>query len=149
VEINLGSNNMRNTNGVIKLQGREQLVLEHNPTQIFLTMDLYDDAGTHLAHLRRNTWAFNRRERFVLQTSSPAVTSFSESPWLKILERQNGAIVLEVNMDANGRLNVFNGQFHTRKGDLVEITPHVCRIGTSVSLFGDVRECRGGSVIIG
>lgn len=149
MEINLGSNNLRNTNGVIKLHGKEQLVIEQTPTQILLTMDFYDANAGHLAHLRRNRWAFNDHERFVLHTSSPTATEFQEGPWLKVLERQTGDIVLEIRVNATGRLELVHGQFRTHRGALVEVTPHVCRIGSSMSLFGDVRECRGGPVIIG
>ena len=61
LEIRLGSNIFRNTNGVIRVQGKEQLVLELAPDQerILLTIDLYDGSGNHVAHLRRNRWAFN------------------------------------------------------------------------------------------
>ncbi len=149
MEINVGSNNLRNTNGVIKLHGKEQLVIEQTPTQILLTMDFYDANAGQLAHLRRNRWAFNDHERFVLHTSSPTAAGFQEGPWLKVLERQTGDVVLEIRGQANGRLELVRGQFHTHRGELVEVTPHVCRIGTSMSLFGDVRECRGGPVIIG
>lgn len=149
LELNLGSNSLRNTNGIIKLQGREQLVIEYSPPQIILTMDFYDGGGAHVAHLRRNRWAFNAREQFVLQTSSPAGASFSEGAWLRILERQSGTVVLEITAHSSGRLDVVNGRFCTHQGDVVELTPHLCRVGKGLTLFGDVRECRGGAVILG
>jgi len=46
IELHVGSNVFRTTNGVIKLQGKEQLVLEvrPDPPTLLLTMDLYDEA---------------------------------------------------------------------------------------------------------
>ena len=32
------------------------------------------------------------------------------------------------------------GHLYTHKGELVTISPHYCRIGTSLTLFGDVVE---------
>lgn len=149
MELNLGSNNLRNTNGVLKLQGKEQLVVEYAGSQILLTMDFYDAAGAQIAHLRRNRWAFNSREQFVLQTSSPALAAISEGAWLKIFERVTGAVTLEIVAHAEGRLDLVNGRFYSHTGDLVELTPHVCRVGKALSLFGDIRECRGGAVVLG
>ncbi len=149
MEINFGSNHLRNTNGVIKLQGKPQLVVELSATQIVLTMDFYDSGGAHIAHLRRNAWGFNRREHFVLQTSSPTLAAFTEGAWLKVFERQTGTVVLEMTAQPDGRVQMLSGHFHTHTGALVELTPHICRIGTSLAWFGDIRECRGGSVIVG
>lgn len=149
MDLNLGSNQLRNTNGVIKLQGKPQLVLELTATSILLTMDFYDESGVHVAHLRRNAWGFNRREQFMLQTSSPTVAAFAEGAWLKILERQTGATVLSVTARPDQQVEMTDGHFHTHTGALVELTPHICRIGTTVAWFSDIRECRGGSVIVG
>ena len=149
MELNLGSNNLRNTNGVLKLQGKEQLVVEYRSPQIVLTMDFYDGAGAHLAHLRRNRWAFNTREQFVLQTSSPTVSSLNESPWLKILERASGSVALEIIAQTDDRLALLNARFYSHTGDLMEVTPHLCRVGKALTLFGEIRECRGGAVILG
>lgn len=148
-EINLGSNILRNSNGVLTLQGREQLVIECALHQLLLTMDFFDETGQHTAHLRRNRWAFNTRERYILHTSSPTAAALTEGAWLKVLERQTGTVVLELTSQADARVELVNGHFYTHRGELVEITPHVCRIGTSVALFGDIRECRGGSVRLG
>jgi hypothetical protein len=41
------------------------------------------------------------------------------------------------------------GNFYTHKGELVTISPHYCRIGTGLTLFGDVAESRGGAASIG
>ena len=55
LELHVGSNVFRNTNGVVKLQGKEQLVLETHPDHmaLLLTMDLYDEQGIRIGHIRR------------------------------------------------------------------------------------------------
>jgi hypothetical protein len=149
LEIKLGSNIVRDSNGVLKFQGKEQLVLECRSGQLWLTMDFYDERGAHVAHVRRNQWAFNEGHRFVLQTNSPALAPFGSSPWVTITDRETGAVYLEAVVTPEGRIELVQGRFFTHKGERVEVTPHVCRIGPTVSHFGEVFECRGGPAAIG
>lgn len=152
LELNIGSNIFRNTNGVLKIQGKEQIVLELRPDdhELLLTMDLYDGEGTHIAHLRRNTWAFNAASRFVFATTSASSPSlFSEPSWLKVSDSQTGDPILEITPANQAKIYVVSGKFYTHKGQLVEITSHVCRIGNNLTMFGDVFESRGGIASIG
>lgn len=152
LELTIGSNVFRNTNGVVKLQGKEQMVVEFYPgeNQLLLTMDFYDNAGTHTAHLRRNAWAFNTANRYVLTTSPAALSLFTGPLWLKVSDRHSGGdVVLEVTVTPNGKIQIPNGKFHTHKGHLVEITSHYCRVVPGLTLFGDVFEARGGAASIG
>jgi len=148
-EIKLGSNIVRDSNGVFKFQGKEQLVLECRSGQLWLTMDFYDERGTHVAHVRRNQWAFNEGHRFALQTNSPTLARFGSGPWVTVTDRETGEIFLEAVMTPEGRIEMIRGRFFTHKGERVEVTPHVCRIGPTVSHFGEVFECRGGPATIG
>lgn len=151
LELNIGSNVFRNTNGVVKLQGKEQLVVEFHPeeNQLLLTMDFYDGAGSHVAHLRRNTWAFNTANRFALTTGPASLSLFNGPLWLKVSDRGNGGVVLEVTVTHSGKIQILNGKFYTHKGHLVEITSHYCRVVPGLTLFGDVFETRGGAASIG
>ena len=151
MELNIGSNIFRNTNGVLALQGKEQIVLEMKPdhTQLLLTMDLYDAEGSHLAHLRRNSWAFNEKNRFQLSTSPVALSLFTDPVWLRLTDKETGEMVLEVSVVDKERVHVLRGKFHTHKGKLVEITSHYCRMIGGITKFGDVADVRGGAVVIG
>jgi hypothetical protein len=151
LELNIGSNVFRNTNGVVKLQGKEQMVVEFHPeeNQLLLTMDFYDSAGSHVAHLRRNTWAFNTANRFAFTTGPTSLSLFDGPLWLKVSDRDNGDVVLEVMVTHSGKIRIANGKFYTHKGHLVEITSHYCRVIPGLTLFGDVFETRGGAASIG
>jgi hypothetical protein len=148
LEIKLGSNIVRDSNGVLKFQGKEQLVLESRPGQLLLTMDFYDARGAHIAHVRRNQWAFNKDHRFVLQANSPTLAPFGSGPWVKVTDQETGEVFLEAAVTPEGRIEMIHGRFCTHKGDRVEVTPHVCRVGPTVSHFGEVFECRGGPAAI-
>ena len=151
MELNIGSNIFRNTNGVLALQGREQIVLEMRPdqTQLLLTMDLYDKEGSQIAHLRRNSWAFNDKDRFQLSTSPVALSLFRDPVWLRLTDKETGDVVLEVNAVDKEKVQVLRGKFHTHKGKLVEITSHYCRMIGGSKQFCEVADVRGGAVAIG
>ncbi|MCE3224201.1 MAG: hypothetical protein K0S58_2381 [Nitrospira sp.] len=151
LEIRLGSNIFRNTNGVLRVQGKEQLVLELSPEhdRILLTIDLYDGSGNHVAHLRRNRWAFNDGARFVLHTSDSPPTLFPHLPWLKVTDQETGETVLEAAMATGEKIQVATGKFYSHRGQLIEITSHFCRVGSTHTLFGDVFEARGGTAVLG
>ena len=61
MQLTIGSNRLRNTDGGIGVRGRRQIHLEWKPfsSELLLTMDLYGHGGTHIARLRRNEWTFN------------------------------------------------------------------------------------------
>jgi hypothetical protein len=151
LELKLGSNIFRNTNGVVKVQGKEQLVLEVSPEhdRVLLTMDFYDGSGNHVAHLRRNRWAFNERTRFSINTSDSPPSLFPHLPWLKITDEDTGETLLEAAIVPGGKIHVASGRFYSHRGQLIEITSHYCRVGSSQTLFGDVFEARGGTATLG
>ena len=71
LELHVGSNVFRNTNGVVKLQGKEQLVLETQlePLMLLLTMDLYNDQGTRVGHIRRNALSAHSVGRYTINVT--------------------------------------------------------------------------------
>jgi hypothetical protein len=151
MELTIGSNIFRNTNGVLALQGKEQIVLEmkSDQTQLLLTMDLYDAEGSHIAHLRRNFWAFNDKNRFQLSTSPVSLSLFTDPAWLRLTDKETDDVVLEVSAVDKERVHVLRGKFYTHKGKLVEITSHYCRMIGGITKFGDVADVQGGAVMIG
>jgi hypothetical protein len=151
LELKLGSNIFRNTNGVVKVQGKEQLVLEVSAghERILLTMDVYDGSGNHVAHLRRNRWAFNEENRLILNTSDSPPSLFPHLPWIKITDGDTGDTLLEAALAPGGKIHVATGKFYSHRGQLIEITSHYCRVGSNQTLFGNVFEARGGTAVLG
>ncbi len=151
MELEIGSNTFRNTNGVLTLQGKEQLVLELRPDSnlLLLTMDLYNKDGDHIAHLRRNRWAFNIEDRFTLFSQPPSPSLFLDPPSLKLLDRDTDEVVLEATVVEKDRIVIPQGMFFTHQGQLVEITSHLCRLSGIITMFGEVRDVRGGPVVLG
>jgi len=151
LELHLGSNVFRNTNGVVKLQGKEQLVLELQPLPLalLLTMDLYDERGSRVGHIRRNTLSAHSTDRFTINVKTGREPVPDNPPSVTVAERTTGHTVFEACLIQRRKIRITVGHFHTHKGDLVTVSPHYCRIGTGLTLFGNVAESRGGTATIG
>lgn len=151
LELHVGSNVFRATNGVIKLQGKEQIVLEiqADPPALLLTMDFYDEQGQRIGHLRRNTLSAAGSSRFAVSTNIAPDATLDDPLTVTVSDRNTGNTVIEVYLFQRRKVRVTSGNFHTHKGELASISPHYCRIGAGLTMFGDVVESRGGTAVIG
>jgi hypothetical protein len=149
MELNIGSNIYRNANGVLTLDGKEQIVIEARgeSPQLLVTADFYDAKGTHVAHLRRNVWAFNFKTRFELETS-PTLSLFSYPTWLKIVDKETGQTILDITLVKEAMVHIASGRLYTHKGQRLDITPHCWRFPAYPAMFGSVQDIRGGAVVI-
>jgi hypothetical protein len=151
LELHVGSNVFRNTNGVVKLQAKEQLVLETlpHPLALLLTMDLYDEQGARVGHIRRNALSVHSAGRFTINVMTNSDSTPDDSSSVTVADRMTGQTVLEACLVQGRKVRITTGNFYTHKGELVTISPHYCRIGTGLTLFGNVAESRGGAAAIG
>jgi hypothetical protein len=150
LELHVGSNVFRNINGVVKLQGKEQMFWEVAPDlqTLLLTMDLYDDRGLRVGHIRRNVVRNVGVGRFTVTINSHANAKADDNPSITVSDKSNGHIVIEAFLVQGRKIRVTAGCFYSHKGELVQISPHYCRIGTGRTLFSDVAEGRGGHALI-
>ena len=130
MELNIGSNIISNTTGVLTVQGKEQITLEMDKesAQLLLNMDIYDSKGNHIAKLNRNAWSFNNQDRFDITTHP------SE---LRLIERENNKTIVEAKVVGKGKINITQGEFYSHQGDRFIITPEYLSIGGSVKLGGN------------
>jgi hypothetical protein len=151
LELHVGSNVFRNTNGVVKLQGKEQLVVETQPLPValLLTMDLYDEQGTRVGHIRRNALSAHSAGRFTINVKASGEATQDDLPSVTVTDRTTGHTVFEACLIQKRKVRIGVGNFYTHKGELVTVSPHYCRIGTGLTLFGDVAESRGSAASIG
>jgi len=150
LELHMGSNVFRNINGVVKLQGKEQMFWEVAPDlqTLLLTMDLYDDKGVRVGHIRRNVVKSGAAGRFTVAVNSHASARPDNVPSVTVSDRSSGQTVIEAFLIQGRKIRITVGSFYNHKGELVEISPHYCRIGIGRTLFGDVVEGRGGNALI-
>ena len=151
LELHVGSNVFRTTNGVMKFQGKEQVVLEvqSDPPALLLTMDFYDEQGQRIGHLRRNQLSAAGTSRFAVGITAPPDPTLDDPLTVTVSERATGGTVIEVYLFQRRKIRFTTAHFHTHKGEVVSISPHYCRLGTGLTMFGDVVEGRGGTATIG
>ena len=151
LELRIGSNIFRSTNGVVTIHGKEQLVIEAKPEQglLLATLDLYDERGTRIAHLRRNVLTLNENGRFTVDVRLGPGLSSADIPPVRLRDLQSGHPVFEARMAAEYRVDLVCGRLHSHKGILVEISSHYCRIGSHTTLFREIVEARGGPAVLG
>ncbi len=151
LELLIGSNLFRNTNGVVKINGKEQLVIETNPEEgaLLLTADLYGEDGARIAHLRRNVLMLNRTGQIAVETHRSQADFHADAPWVRLLNRQSGEILLEARALSRRRVHIMSGKFRSHKGSLIEITAHYCRLGANTTHFGDIVDSGGKTAVLG
>jgi len=142
MELNIESNIIRNSSGVLNVDGKDQIFLEIGKidNQLLLTADIYNLQGNHIAKLRRNAWAFNRDEKFKI-TTDPASLNLIEL--IEEEEEETEQIIFEAKVLGKDKIEVPQGKFYTHRGDLVEITPEFWQI-KDWTISGNSIDARGG-----
>ena len=139
MDIVIGSNVLRNTNGVVTAHGQQHLHVEigEDNCEILLTMEMYMPTGTQVAKLERNVWTSNDGERFELTT---------ESQSLKIVDNTLKNVVIELKAEKEKRLLMHQAKFYTSKGTLSEVSPEWWRVGNKLELNGIDMDLEGGAI---
>lgn len=142
MEVSMGSNIIRNTNGILKIEGKDQILLEiDRNSHILLTMDVYDAREIHVAKVIRNRFAFDYKDRYrmIVKPSSLMLVNIEHN--IVLIE----ASVIDV---MNKKIEVTRGTFYSWKAHLIEINPRCWRVmGTTIG--GTVFDSHGGAIIIG
>jgi hypothetical protein len=140
MELNIGSNVIRNCSGVLSVGGKDQIFLEvGNDGQLLLTMELYDETGKHVAKLRRNAWAFNEKGRFSITTNPDNLT---------LIDTATGAVVVRVQVVDRSRITIPEGLFFTHMGHKMEITPQHWKLAGSITMSRNTFDGGGGAVAL-
>jgi hypothetical protein len=112
-------------------------------------MDLYDEQGTRVGHIRRNALSAHSAGRFTINVKVSGEATPGDPPSVTVADRTTGHTVFEACLMQKRKIRIAAGRFCTHKGELVTVSPHYCRIGTGLTLFGDVAESRGSAATIG
>ncbi len=137
----IGSNKITDTNGVLKVSGKDQIWLEidEETTQVLITMDIYNPKGKKVAKIRRNAWAFNENKLYDITTSPSS---------LKLINKKTGKPVVEVKVIDKDNIEIQQGEFYTQKGNLLKITPEYWKIDNGLQMKGNIISGFGTAVTI-
>ena len=114
MQLTIGANRVRNTDGVINVRGKRQIQLEWGPyeAELLLTMDVYGDEGRHIARLRRNRWTFNDQDRF----------KFAAKPrGFCLFDTKKSQVVLEARVVDGESVVITDGAFYSSAGKQIDV----------------------------
>ena len=139
MNIQLGTNTLRNTNGTFLAHGKEQLRIEwvEDQQKMALTMGIFMPTGTEVATLKQNTWETNPNDRFLL-ISTPEL--------LKVEDTTLKTTVMEIHKAENQTVNIPSAKFYTSKGTLSEVSAEWWRVGNKMELAGIDTDLEGGGI---
>lgn len=139
MDIQLGTNTLRNTNGTFLAHGKEQIRIEwlEEEKTLALSMGVFMPTGTEVATLKHNVWETNPNDRFVL-TRTPDI--------LKVEDTTLKTTVMEIHKADNHRVNIPAAKFYTSKGALSEVSAEWWRVGNKMELTGIDTDLEGGAI---
>lgn len=141
MDIEIGSNLYRNSNGTIEVEGVPQIQLARHPSTRALLVNFaqFDANGRMLAKVVDSTIMFNERRAY-------EVTKTDKSVAMK--ETESGKLVLHFEVKASDVVALSRAEFHTMKGHLLEVSPKEWKLDKQQK-SGLTQDVKGGAVSIG
>ena len=141
MDISIGSNQLRNTNGVFMAQDEDLIQLEQKAEDgsILLSMALYNPAGSQVAKLERNEWTSNDQDRFELRVEPASVT---------VIDNTLKGVVFLVKRNEENGVQVPQAKFYLPGGTVSEVTAEHWHVGNKMELKDADIDLQGGAIEI-
>jgi hypothetical protein len=141
MDIEIGSNLYRNSNGIIEIEGVPQIQLTCHPStgKLLVNFALFDATGRMLAKVVDSTLMFNERRAYELTKTDNRVD---------IKEAASGKTLLHFEVKASDVVAFSRGEFHTMKGRLLQVSTTEWRIDKQHK-SGLTQDVNGGAVPLG
>jgi hypothetical protein len=139
VDIQIGSNTLRNTNGLFSAHGQELIRVEMGESDghLLLSMSLFMPTGSEVAKLERNAWVSNEGNRFEITAEPHAV---------QVTDTTLKNIVIQLTTDDTKRIEISLAKLYTSKGMLSEVSAEWWRVGNKMELTGIDMDLEGGNI---
>ena len=140
MDILIGSNHLRNTNGIIQAEGQNLIqVAISNDGTLLLSMALYNPAGTQVAKLEHNTWASNDQDRFELKIDGDKTL---------LVDKTLKGVIFSLKKESQTEVLVPQAKFYLPGGIVSEVTPEHWHIGNKLELKDVDTDLHGGAIEI-
>jgi hypothetical protein len=141
MDIEVGSNLYRNSDGTIEIEGVPQIQVARHPSTgaLLVNFALFDADGRMLAKVVDSTLMFNERRAYDVNKTANS---------LAVTEAASGKVLLQVEVKLPDVVLFSKGEFHTMKGHLLEVSAKEWKIGKQAK-SGQTVDTKGGAVSIG
>jgi hypothetical protein len=141
MDVEIGSNLYRNTNGMITIEGVPQIEVAVKPLTgaLLVNFALFDGAGKMLAKLSDSTLMFNERRVYEVSKTAKSVA---------LKQVDSGKIILQMELRAPEMVAITKGEFHTVKGHVIEVTPTEWKID-KLRASGTKQDMQGREIVLG
>jgi hypothetical protein len=141
MDIEVGSNLYRNSDGTIEIEGVPQIQVTRHPSTgaLLVNFALFDAEGRMLAKVVDSTLMFNERRVYGLSKTAQRVA---------VTESASGKVLLQLEVKAPDVVWFSKGEFYTMKGRLLEVSAKEWKIAKQVK-SGQTIDANGGAVAIG
>ena len=141
MDVEVGSNLYRNSDGTIEIEGVPQIQVAQHPSTgaLLINFALFDQTGRMLAKVVDSTMMFNERRAYDLTKTPKSVA---------IKETASGKVLLQFDLKAPNLVSFSKGEFHTVKGHLLQVSAKEWKIDKQQKSGLD-QDVKGGAVLIG
>jgi hypothetical protein len=141
MDVEVGSNLYRNTDGMIEIEGVPQIQLALKPStgELLVSFALFDAGGKVTAKLIDSTLMVNERRAYeVTKTPKSVLLTHSSS----------GTVILQMHVKTPDLVAFTKGEFYTIKGHMIHVSPAEWKID-KLRAGGTTHDRKGGSVLLG
>jgi hypothetical protein len=141
MDVEVGSNLYRNTDGMIEIEGVPQLQVTLKPATdtLLVNFALFDADGKVTAKVNDSTLMFNEKHAYDMTKTQKS---------LLLTHAVTGTVILHLDVKTSGVVAFTKGEFHTIKGHLFRVSAAEWRID-NLSASGTTHDAKGGSIAIG
>lgn len=141
MDVIIGSNLFRNTDGTVEVEGVPQIEVKlQSPSgPLLVNFVVFDENGRLTAKIVDSSMSFNEAGVYALARTATSV---------KMTHAESGKVVLQVELKEPDRVAIPCAEFLTAKAHLLEVTSLDWRIGQTRSKEGE-SDAKGGAVAIG
>lgn len=141
MDVEVGSNMYRNTDGTIEVEGVPQIQVALKPPTgaLLVSFALFDAGGKVVAKLVDSTLMINEKRAYEVHKTPKS---------LRLTQSATGTVILQMDMKTPTVVALTKGEFHTMKGHVIQVSSVEWKID-KLRVSGTTQDLNGGSVVIG
>jgi hypothetical protein len=141
MDVEVGSNLYRNTDGMIEIEGVPQIQVALKPKtgDLLVSFALFDAVGKVTAKLVDSTLMINERRAYEVSKTPKSV---------QLTHPASGTIILQMDVKASEAVVFTQGKFHTIKGHVIHVSPTEWKID-KLRVSGTTQDLKGRSIALG